>query len=835
MFLGLDTAVQVFSVTTSCLVRTLQPKNGHRVVGYRLSADQAHLYLFDSNGSISKWEWISGKQISSWKWDRKVLSVDSFVDDSSNTSQLVSYSLRKGNDGKREIFVHALSDERAPTNVILESHMRINDLKVAQQGRVVVASGGSHVLIGAANAFRPSTVESLQYTWREVSLPANVTCLDIRESESSVRSQSSGGRKPESIDLILGQADGSILIYHNALSSNTSNKDGRESRKSLAPRRLHWHRGPVNAVRWSRDGMFSRNAGRGRCSADLVCVGNYILSGGNEPVMVLWQLDTGRKQFLPHLSSAICNIVVSPTGNLYALKLADNSTMVLSARELQPHATITGLQLCPTMSRSLNQYRKARQSSHAMPAVLHPQHPDQLLVTVPTLCEISGEVRTSTNSPILQTYDIRTNSHVSRQAVARTNATTVRAGPEGSEIGTPDIKHLDVSEDGKWMATVDAWGQLQQDSNAKAPADDPEIFLKFWRWNRNSNLWELVTRIDGPHFRDKGNVPVLDLARRPYTHEFVTIGVDAKLRFWSPAKRQRSGLDKGSDAETPSETWKCRSVLDLQGAVGNVKSKPLSAACITVSEDGSILAVCLPSESAKKPGVTLLIDAQNCVVRYERVGVYSGDPFAARFLERYLIIASVRSVSVWDTVNDIVRVVGLLDLCTATSPLGPQLLAVNPRTRTFAVATQCRLGNKSCSAKCHVRVYDMVTLKLLFQPNLTDCPLALLSDSRTGGYIIMDVASNLRRLGPGLEKTSQTAHSRDLATTTGFYTGLANHLGSRAQDYRVQSFSQLPAVDADKSVAAQTTGLASVFDVPSFVLPPASVLFRDVVESILID
>lgn len=273
MFLGLDTAVQVYSVATSCLVRTLQPKDGHRVIGYRLSVDQAHLYLFDSSGSISKWEWISGKQRSSWEGNRKVLSVDSFFDDSSDTSQLVSFSLRKGNDGKREISVHALGDEKTPTNVVLESHMRLNDLRIAQQGRVIVASGGSHVLIGAANAFRPSTMESVQYTWRDVPLPANVTCLDVWENESSGRSvsQSSGGRKPENIDLILGQADGCILIYHNILSFNASSKDGREGRKSFSPRKLHWHRGPVNAVRWSRDGMFPRSAGRGRCPADLVC------------------------------------------------------------------------------------------------------------------------------------------------------------------------------------------------------------------------------------------------------------------------------------------------------------------------------------------------------------------------------------------------------------------------------------------------------------------------------------------------------------------------------------------------------------------------------------
>lgn len=202
-----------------------------------------------------------------------MLSVDSAFSQS-DKSQLVSYSLRERNDRKREIAIRAVGGEGTQENVIFESHMRLSGLKISQQGRVVVAYGGSHVLVGTADAFRPNALGSVQYTWREVPLPANVTCLDIRESEIPARrgSQSSGGgSKPEcSIDLVLGQADGSIFIYHDLLSFFPSSKDGREGRKSLAPRKLHWHRGSVNAVSWSRDGMSPRSVGRGRCPADIL-------------------------------------------------------------------------------------------------------------------------------------------------------------------------------------------------------------------------------------------------------------------------------------------------------------------------------------------------------------------------------------------------------------------------------------------------------------------------------------------------------------------------------------------------------------------------------------
>lgn len=537
--------------------------------------------------------------------------------------------------------------------------------------------------------------------------------------------------------------------------------------------------------------------------------------------MVLWQLDSGRKQFLPHLPAPICNLVVSPTGNLYGVKLADNSTMVLSARELQPHATITGLQLRSTTNKSGEQgRRKSRQPLRSIPAVLHPRYPDHLLVAVPT-CETAEGSNNTGNSSVLQTYDIRTNSHISRQAVARTNATALKVNPEGSEIGTPDIKHLDVSQDGKWMATIDAWKQPPQDTSSKA-ADDLELFLKFWRWNMNSSLWELVTRIDSPHFLDGSTVPVLGLGCRPHTHEFVTIGADGILRFWCPATRQQSSLHSGQDKQP--ESWKCRSVIDLQGPIGS-KSKSLNAVSIAFSDDGSVLAVCLPALSPTKPGLTLIIDAQKSVIHYSRFGIYSGEPCTAKFIGPNLVVASNQSVSLWDTVNDLIRATRLPDP-GPNSHLTSRLLATNSKTETFAVATRCTPGNKPCDIESHVQVYDAGSLKIISQPTLRDCPLALLSDPRSGGYIIIDAAANLRRLG-SLDKTPQTIQPRDLPVGINT-TGLAKHLGSQAHDTQ-----RLPPSDADDMGTSQSKGLASVFDVPSFVLPPANVLFKDVVKSLV--
>ncbi|KAI9923452.1 hypothetical protein MW887_009313 [Aspergillus wentii] len=825
LLLGLETSVHVYSMATSRLFRTLDLESGQNVIGYRLCPlNPEHLYIFTSTGSVSKWEWLSGGKM--WSWDAcgKTTSIDISFHESETDEYVAVYSLRERKDGKREITIAQLGRNKPSENVILETNLRVSDLKVARQGRTVVLYGGQHFLVGTSNFNMLNDLKSMQYVWREATLPVSITCVDIRGSATPARVGAQGSKdkkSPDHLDLVLGESNGSILIYSDVLNFFTANEDSREGGKSPAPRRLHWHRGSVNTVRWSKDG-------------------NYVISGGHESVMVLWQLDTGRKQYLPHLSSPICNIIVSPTGNSYVVKLADNCIMALSARELQPFATIIGLQLCPKMTQTLDKSSSTScQFSSSTPAILHPRQPDQLLIAVPASRQVSQEGHHLPNSSVLQTYDIRTNSHIARQALARTNATTLRVSPEGSEIIAPDIKHIDVAHDGKWMATIDTWSPYPQDVRSldlsNTGTDYQETFLKFWKWNDFSSLWELVTRIDGPHFSDKGHALVLGLASRPQSYEFVTVGSDALLRFWCPSTRQRSGLKTGPDAQQQLETWKCRSFIDLKGSFGNNKARNLPTACPAFSDDGSVLAVCLPSQSASNPGLVILIDAQNCKVHYSRVGAFWGNPCATSFIGRHLIIASKHAVSIWDTVNDIVRTTGTPGLGGLSSNEESLLLAVNSKTQTFAVATQHLLNHtghtskKSRNTQFSIRIYDVQSLILHSQFMLDRCPLALLSNSYSSDYVVIDTAANVKRFGCFNKAPELTSQSFDL--TNHLNPGLMDLFGGQLGSTKSQYSGLSTAANGEQS--AQTKGLASVFgDVPSFVLPPASVLFRAVVQSL---
>ncbi|KAL5339258.1 WD40-repeat-containing domain protein [Aspergillus crustosus] len=818
LFLSLETVIHVYSTATSRLFRILEITPSDRIIGFRLCPfDQKRLYVFTLSGLVSEWDWYSSKQLAHWNTSHRTISAELVLENSVNDSEgahNVFFALRERKDGKRDLAITHLDNERSESTIILDTSTMIESFRVIAGGQAIIACGGMRIFLGSSCS-RDS--KGPKYAWREVKLSTSITCVDTYQSKPFNQNQrriAEINELPE-IGLALGGADGSIMVYHDAFGFLGS-KRGRDEDRKLASRRLHWHRDPVKAIRWSRDG-------------------NYVISGGHESVMVLWQLDTGRKEFLPHLSSPICNIVVSATGNSYAVKLADNRVVVLSARELQPLATITGLQLCARHIKAANQPTiKSLHPSRAVAATLHPRYPDQLLITVPACHQLNRERATSTSAPILQIYDIRSNTHISRQALARTNVTTLNIGPDGTQILTPDIIHLGVSEDGRWMATVDSWSPYPEDTEVLKPGTDVrlehvEIYLKFWRWNESTSLWELVTRIDSPHLSAKCSAPILNLASRPNSHEFVTIGSDALLRFWRPVIRQRQGLKKA--AEQVPETWRCRSSVDLRGYLEscNAKSTHLHSASTCFSEDGSVLAACIQSTS-KNPGLTILIDVRSCSVKYSKIGLFSGDIISTAFLGRHLLIATRLSVFIWDTVNDTVRMAS--SEVQAFSEYSTHLLAVNARTQTFATAS--RHSQKKTNSKKHrksgftVQVYDIDSLSILVRFKLAKEPVALLSSLQSADYVVLDASANVQQIGCS-SKASQVSHAYDRTEYSDFgLEGLfRRHITGTAKSSLPQSIEA-----GGRAQPSERDRLSRVFgDTPPFVLPPSRVIFSDLVKA----
>ena len=56
----------------------------------------------------------------------------------------------------------------------------------------------------------------------------------------------------------------------------------------------------------------------------LIVSGTYLLSGGEEAVLVLWQLATEQKHFRPRLGAPIVGVACCPGDQTYAISLQNN-------------------------------------------------------------------------------------------------------------------------------------------------------------------------------------------------------------------------------------------------------------------------------------------------------------------------------------------------------------------------------------------------------------------------------------------------------------------------------------------------------------------------------
>lgn len=211
-----------------------------------------------TSGGIGKWEWATGKRMTYWNMSCKKIAIDLTSDGTEDSMRTISYIVREHKDGKRQISAMCLADQRPLETIILDSTRRITNLKVARRGQIIVAWDNHHLLVGNAKVDIPISPVSGQYTWREVNLPVNITCLDLRLGTHPVNTEVTGSksrRHLDTVDLVLGESGGSILVLYDAVNSLTNNEVNYQGRQNSSFKRLHWHRGPVHAVRWSKDGM----------------------------------------------------------------------------------------------------------------------------------------------------------------------------------------------------------------------------------------------------------------------------------------------------------------------------------------------------------------------------------------------------------------------------------------------------------------------------------------------------------------------------------------------------------------------------------------------------
>ena len=491
----------------------------------------------------------------------------------------------------------------------------------------------------------------------------------------------------------------------------------------------------------------------------------------------MWQLDTERPDFLPHLSASIENIVVSPQGASYAVHLDDNSTMVLSTAEMQPTVYVSGIQsLAFNDQRAKDSLvRRVGQNfeglTSPLTAIQNPVDPSQML-----LCVGNGHQATvadgTQSTPLLQVFNLSSFHNVAKQAIARTNPADVNITSQGYPIVEPRVTQLAFSHDGKWLASVDEWEIPERDAEvlvdgSKTVSDirdeRREVYLKFWEIGSDANSLpslQLVSRVNDSH---QTNFPetIFDLAADPVAWRFATVGGDRKVRLWTSRVRQRDGLVATDQGGQILRSWTCTQIVslgdiqrhphELAEELFDGQSRGLQSGALTFSEDGSLLIVALGGHS----NAIYIIDAQTGVILDKLHDLFKGQVRAVKALGSCIITLS-EDLTVYDLVADELRYgVDLADISGVSLPLAH--VAVNTISQTFALSVAVREDGKEKlkrGASSAFAIFSLDSRQPQIENTIPHVITSLPPATASSGFVFVDSAAQLWSVSEGPETAS---------------------------------------------------------------------------------
>ncbi|KAI9822836.1 MAG: hypothetical protein M1826_000364 [Phylliscum demangeonii] len=783
LILARPSTINVYATNTSSLVRSFAVASSSAattdVTAYALSSTQpTQLYVGTHQGILHLFDWVEGKKLGRWELGAEIWGLAVCAHGAFETTLDLVYA-REQRAGRWEISTHSLrrgeDAMKTMSRTVLSLSSPITLFRLLRDGQVIVAASGKRLLVGHRIGDASVSVKEMKYIWREWNTADHITCIDVRDpTEGRHRRARALQQDPPAVDVLLGHTNGAIYLFEDVLSKLLRQEGPKtdQRKQEISPRRMHWHREAVRSVKWTLDG-------------------EYVLSGGMETVLVIWHLSSNRQDFLPHLSSPIDSIVVTASGRGYMIKLADNSTMILSSSELKPRTYLGGIQ-APVMAHRLPPRMGPGSADHfagelrvpAVPATISSQDPSQLLLAVPTTP--AAYPGAPTHSPYLQTVDLATGHHLSRQPLTRTNVTDVNVGPEYNKILEPNVTFVRASHDGRWLATVDEWSPPRQDLRDWVVDEDElrrerhrrtEVCLKFWCWDAAAMRWDLATKVDAPHptaIGCDGDAAgyVLDLQPDPSTLAFATAGDDGAIRIWRAQPRRVHDQVVYNERADAVMDWQCEQVIPL-GSFAYRDLRPGRAvhlARLAYSHDGSVLAASQPTFEDGQLGLMHFVNARSGELQRTQAGWYTGAIAALAFVERFLVIVADH-LMVWDTVQARLRYgfslpasalaasarLALTHLAVAATPLDAGSATA---TRTFAIALPListkagKQGDEALTvralrvARSQIVILDPRQprpLHCIPVPRLATALVALVGAAGAGaGYVVLDAAAQMR-------------------------------------------------------------------------------------------
>ncbi|KAJ4485810.1 WD40 repeat-like protein [Lentinula aciculospora] len=548
-----------------------------------------------------------------------------------------------------------------------------------------------------------------------------------------------------------GDVKGNIRLWYCLNEPTTFKVAGLEKKTQTAS--FHWHAHAVSSL------AFTSN-------------GSYLLSGGEESVLVIWQLHSGKKEFIPRLGAPIQTISVTKTlrgGEEYLLGLTDATFVFVSASALKISRSYSRVKLFPSDNTS--------SSLKSVPLAVHPSSSTFIL---PSSHASSIQMFSLTSSKIVSELEIFASNRVSRR--------------EELPIEPSRVEHTVVSASGDWMASIDA----------RAPNEDfqGEVYMKIWHWEQKTSLWTLNTRIDRPHGLHK--VLALSFSPRPQDGQesyLVTTGGDGAVKTW----RLRSDREKNREGEG---FWTARSSFTFPSEIPSH---------VSWSPDGSLLAV-------TSGAYVSLYDALTNIHRTTFTSPECSHACTAQFIGRgrFLAIQGKQELVVWDIVSRSVR-------WSYTSSYPIYNVVTHPENDSFVILTSAAPGRSrvhtfspSLSKPSKTTYLPFTLLNAIWYSSKPTSSLSLAGITNDWRFVL--VGDDVK--APEKEGTSATGiKSRSLPQRRTLF-----------QDIFGKSIFDQPLADDSSAATLHRPAASvdkTVFDVPAHLAPPLESLFDSIMMGFL--
>ncbi|VDB86572.1 unnamed protein product [Peniophora sp. CBMAI 1063] len=566
-FSVLGSSLNVYSAATGAVVSTL---GGHTapITSAILSPHNAYQLITASlDGCIKLWDFLDGVLLQTFSIQQPIhfLVAHELFKDTLFVSAVRRKKAKAGAAGDDGLVLRvslrptpetAGLDIQKPAEVTLVGKTRL------ARGLAISPSGAWLVTVAGHKAYVAATA-SLKDGFTKFVSPEALTCLSFHPSEEYFAT---------------GDEKGTVRIWY-CLSSDMTSQTVAGVEKRAPTTTLHWHAHAVSGLTFTPNGA-------------------YLLSGGEESVMVIWQLHTGKKEFVPRVGAPILNISASPARQQeYLLGLSDASFVFINSASLKVARAFSRIKLDPSISGGA--------SVPLTPLAVHT--PSQTIILP------------SSHPSSLQSYSPSQMKLVAELEVSPSNRVSRR---DDKALQPSAVERAVVSPSGEWMATVDV---REGDDSFRG-----EAYLKIWHWDKAAGFWELNTRVDRPHGLDA--ITAVSFSPEP-ANLLVTTGRDNNIKIW----RLKSA--NGKRISDPERFWVLRSTFAFR------EECPSHASW---SPDGSLLAVSLgPYVAIYDATSTMLISA--LTARESCVSVVS-----AHFLGdsgRYITAVGQREVVMWDLIS----------------------------------------------------------------------------------------------------------------------------------------------------------------------------------------